>query len=58
LGCGGEKLKDVVNLIFETALLVRVVLEEEKYGKHFVCLVENKHFDVVGAESTTILNHI
>jgi hypothetical protein len=28
------------------------------YLKHFVCLVEDKHFDVVCAESTTVLDHV
>jgi hypothetical protein len=29
-----------------------------KYRKHFICFIEDKHFDVVGTESTTILDHI
>jgi hypothetical protein len=28
------------------------------YCKHFVCLVEDKHFDVVCVESTTVLDHV
>src|SRR5579859_3688465 len=57
LGVLGEELEDVVDLVFETALLLEGYMEK-RYRKHLVCFVEDKHFDVVCAKGTTVLDHI
>jgi hypothetical protein len=31
---------------------------EGTYRKHLICFVEDKHFDVVSTERTTVLDHI
>jgi hypothetical protein len=28
------------------------------YRKHLICFIKDKHFDIVGTESATILDHI
>jgi hypothetical protein len=56
LGVVREELEDVVDLIFETTLLLDG--QDITYRKHFIRLVKDKHFNVVGAESTTVLDHV
>jgi hypothetical protein len=43
-------------LIFETTLLLDS--KEITYREHFVCLIKDKHFNVVSAESTAVLDHV